>query len=179
MELHAAGRLARTLMDEHGLRDWHFAWDRARRRFGSCGVTRRTITLSAHLVQLNDEPQVRDTILHEIAHALAPGDNHGAAWQAACRRIGAKPVRCYREDSGGVVVPRIGLRVGCVRCNWWVGRHRITWAEQVCRKCRMPVTWEHVHTQRHYRIEPVPGGFRAVQIASETAPGGIGDEIRG
>lgn len=37
--------------------------------------------------------EMRDTILHEIAHAIAGFDaQHGPAWQAVARKIGAKPV---------------------------------------------------------------------------------------
>lgn len=187
MELRAAERLARELMSQHGLAGWSFAWDRARRRFGTCSVERRRITLSAYLTHLNDEAHVRDTILHEIAHALAPGDGHGARWKAACRRIGATPERCYREAAdprvtlaatdagrsqtavGAVVAPKTGLRVGCATCNWWVGRHRITWAVQQCRKCGTTVTWEHVRTGRRYHIAQVPGGFRAMEVPSAVA----------
>jgi hypothetical protein len=181
MELHPAGKIARELMDRHGLADWRFAWDRARRRFGSCSTTRKRITLSMHLAKLNDEAEVRDTILHEIAHALTPGDGHGRRWKAACAQIGAKPDRCYRESvevgnvngnghgevngKSGVVAPRTGLRIGCHKCNWWIGRHRVTWAIQHCRKCGTQVIWEHVRSGKRYRIEHIAGGFRAEIVA--------------
>jgi hypothetical protein len=166
LDLLAAAKLARSLMDRHGLADWTFAWDRARRRFGSCSVARKRITLSLHLARLNDEPEVRDTILHEIAHALAPGDGHGQRWKAACARVGAKPERCYREVvDGGVVSPKAGLRLGCVTCDWWVGRHRVTWAIQMCRTCGNQVTWEHVSTGKRYRIQRAGRDFRAAEVS--------------
>ena len=77
MNLFEASILARSLMSEHGLADWGFAFDHARRRFGACNYTRRRITLSRPLTLLNGIDEVRDTILHEIAHALCPGDKHG------------------------------------------------------------------------------------------------------
>ena len=48
---------------------WTFLFDRAIRRFGNCNYTKRQISLSAKLTLLNDEPVVRETLLHEIAHA--------------------------------------------------------------------------------------------------------------
>ena len=42
---------------------------------------------------------MRDTILHEVAHALTPGDNHGPLWRRVCRQIGARPERCYTNDA--------------------------------------------------------------------------------
>src|SRR4051794_7171378 len=98
MNLYAARDLAITLMRQHGLSDWTFRFDHARRRFGSCRTRLKLITLSRPLTFLNDEPQVRDTILHEIAHSLTPGDGHGPAWRRKCAEIGANPRRCYGDD---------------------------------------------------------------------------------
>jgi len=72
----AARILAVTLMQQHGLVGWTFKFDHARRRFGCCNFTRRTISLSRPLTFLNDDAEVRDTILHEIAHALAGLPEH-------------------------------------------------------------------------------------------------------
>ena len=97
MNLYAARDLALALMRQHGLHDWTFRFDHARRRFGSCRPRRRLITLSRPLAFLNEEAQVRDTILHEIAHALTPWDGHGRNWKRKCIEIGAEPRRCYGD----------------------------------------------------------------------------------
>jgi hypothetical protein len=60
-------------MREHQLLPkWSFQFDSAKLAFGKCNFTDRVISLSRHLVELNNEAEVRDTVLHEIAHALAP-----------------------------------------------------------------------------------------------------------
>src|SRR5690554_5113054 len=117
MNLYAARYLATQLIQQHGLAGWTFAFDHARRRFGSCNYTRRQITLSRPLTLLNAEAEVRDTILHEIAHALTPGDGHGDRWKAICRRIGANPSRCY-TDHTVVSPPRrpAWFQIGCAQC---------------------------------------------------------------
>jgi len=127
-------------MREHGLAGWRFAFDHARRRFGCCNFTRKTISLSRPLTLLNTEDEVRDTILHEIAHALTPRAGHGPAWRAMCVRIGAKPQRCYTEQQV-VAPPRrpAPLQIGCPRCDWWVDRHRRVTRKLVCRKCRTTI----------------------------------------
>ena len=75
-------------MARHGLGDWTFQFDRAKRRFGACNYTTRTISLSRTLTRLNDDAAVRETLLHEIAHALTPGAGHGPAWQVKCLEFG-------------------------------------------------------------------------------------------
>jgi len=140
MDIDPARILALRLMREHGLIGWRFAFDHARRRFGCCNFTRKTISLSRPLTLLNTEDEVRDTILHEIAHALTPRAGHGPAWRAMCVRIGAKPQRCYTEQQV-IAPPRrpAPLRIGCPQCDWWVDRHRRVTRKLVCRKCRTAI----------------------------------------
>lgn len=89
MKLADAQALARALMDDHGLTEWNFRFDRAKRRAGSCTYATRTITLSRALTQLYDEADVRGVILHEIAHALVgPSHRHDAVWKAQARALG-------------------------------------------------------------------------------------------
>ena len=62
--------LAASLLDEHGLTDWSFDIDRATSRAGACHHFQRAILLSnSHCIKTNAE-NIRDGILHEIAHAL-------------------------------------------------------------------------------------------------------------
>lgn len=146
MNLYEAAHLARSLITEHGLAGWSFAFDHARRRFGACNFTRRRITLSRPLVLLNGIDEVRDTVLHEIAHALCPpGEGHGRRWRATCARLGAKPKRCYNEQDV-VSPPRAPARylLGCARCDWWSPRRRRMKGKYVCRTCRGRVVYRDV-----------------------------------
>jgi predicted SprT family Zn-dependent metalloprotease len=143
MNLYAARDLALALMRQHGLaEEWTFKFDHARRRFGSCRYRAKLITLSRPLTFLNDEPQVRDTILHEIAHALTPGDGHGAKWKRKCVEIGANPKRTY-DDVEVVSPPRreAPMQIGCAKCGWWADRHRRTRRKLICKTCRKPVSF--------------------------------------
>jgi hypothetical protein len=87
-------------MVQHGLSDWSAALDTAVRRFGVCHYGKKHIGLSRKLCELNSDEEVTDTILHEIAHALAferHGVNcgHDQRWKAICVEIGARPKACY------------------------------------------------------------------------------------
>ncbi len=132
-----AEQLALELMGQHGLLEagWVFKWSRGKRQLGCATICEKrhrhtgavertkTIKLSWYLVALNHDGEVRETILHEIAHALA-GLNHGhdRVWQDVCRRIGAKPERLAGEQVN-VVEPRYALICGC--CKQTIGkRHR-------------------------------------------------------
>lgn len=85
MELSKARGLAKALMRQHGLSDWEFTFDRAKTRAGACRPGRRQLSLSAPWTRIHDDDQVRDTILHEIAHAMV-GPRHGTTRSGAARR---------------------------------------------------------------------------------------------
>lgn len=75
-------KLAPRLMDTHGLKNWTVELNKSVHKFGRCGHRTRRIILSAPLVELNTPDEVRDTILHEIAHALTPNHRgHSARWK--------------------------------------------------------------------------------------------------
>ncbi|MDE0281566.1 MAG: SprT-like domain-containing protein [Gammaproteobacteria bacterium] len=83
---------ARGLMDRHGLAEWTLGFIAARGKLGECRPLERRIGLSRHHAVTGSPEQVADTVLHEIAHALAgSGAGHGPAWKAIARRIGATP----------------------------------------------------------------------------------------
>ena len=80
-------REARQLMDRHGLADWTFRFSAARRTIGLCREKEKVIQLGRHHAAHDPPAQVTDTILHEIAHALAgTAARHGPAWRSIARQ---------------------------------------------------------------------------------------------
>lgn len=78
-----------------GLDTWRFEWEKTIRRMGCCKYAPRVILLSIHYVRKYldlDQEQIRRTILHELAHALAWEYNrsagHGGTWHAFCHALG-------------------------------------------------------------------------------------------
>ncbi len=111
-----ASELARYLMNLHELDVWTFVWDNAKRRAGQCRYRFKTISLSVHFVRRNSIEEVAETILHEIAHAIAGWEaGHGEAWKRVCRRIGCRPVACY--DSNTVKMPKGNWVAACKGCG--------------------------------------------------------------
>ncbi len=102
MELHKAEELTKQLMQEHGVEGYTFSFMRQKKsrfnRAGQCNWKNKTIQLQPLFVELNEEPLVRNTILHEIAHALRPRHGHNKFWRQTAQAIGCTGVRCYGKD---------------------------------------------------------------------------------
>lgn len=125
MKLADAKEFAHTIMDTRGLRElgWTFEFDKARRRFGCTHFHTKTISVSKVLTELNDEKAVHDTILHEIAHAIAGYDaGHGYQWKSVARVLGCSAERTY--SSKQVVTPPKRWKGICPNCSREVLKHR-------------------------------------------------------
>jgi predicted SprT family Zn-dependent metalloprotease len=102
MDLRQAETLANELMRKHGLFNsiaWKFRWNNRKRAAGICSYGARVIGLSKVLTSFATEAEVRDTILHEIAHALTPGHHHDSVWKAKAIEIGCDGKRCYDHQT--------------------------------------------------------------------------------
>ena len=127
---------AESLIKKHGLDGWSFQFDSALRRAGACDYSTKVISLSRLFCLKASEDQVRDTILHEIAHALAgPNHNHDAEWKSIARSIGCTADRCHTID----FAPAKYI-VSCARCGWHEKKNRRL-RRGVCRTCREPVNY--------------------------------------
>lgn len=133
--------LAAILLEEHGLAKlgWKFKWDRAVKRAGACWHERRSISLSRKYAELNtasNPDEVFDTILHEVAHALAGAEHgHDDVWKAACIRVGAVPKACYNPAE--VAMPQGRYLATCAGCGAVFSRHKMPPSNRHyhCRKC--------------------------------------------
>ena len=140
---------ARALFNAHGLTGWEFGFNSNVRRAGVCFYPHRgepgRIELSVHFAEKNTDAEVRDTLLHELAHALVgPGHGHDAVWRAKCRQIGAKPEACYGDE---VEMPRGRWRAVCAGCTSEYDRHRRPartdgWYCRPCGRDRGKLVWQ-------------------------------------
>jgi predicted SprT family Zn-dependent metalloprotease len=140
MELHEIEKHAKALMTAHGVGALPFEFDNAKRRLGATHLMRignttlaKKITLSRHYAAILPPDEIRNTILHEIAHALTPGHGHDAVWRAACRKVGAKPERCAAPSAK----PDAPIEGRCPTCEVKVSEHhRMPRSVYVHRSCR-------------------------------------------
>ena len=76
---------------DFGLESWVLGMDNKKTCLGMCLFGQRKISLSSHFLRgpTCDEKQIRNTILHEMAHALVgPEHNHDAVWKKMALKIG-------------------------------------------------------------------------------------------
>lgn len=147
MILEDAQRLAEMLMAEHGLTaaGWTFGFSNATRAAGSCQErsynatsgtvkTVKRIKLSRHFVSAADSALVRETILHEIAHALVgPVEGHGPRWQTKVLELGGSSDRTCLID---LDIP--GKWVGtCPGCGHVWQLYRAPKGNKECRACAL------------------------------------------
>jgi predicted SprT family Zn-dependent metalloprotease len=68
---------------------WTFFFDHAVRRVGACHHDTKRISLSRHYVDIADIDDVKQTLLHEVAHAMVgKRHNHSQQWLDTARSIG-------------------------------------------------------------------------------------------
>ncbi len=121
MHLDSAKQIAHELMHSFGLSDWTFKFNNTKRMLGICKAGVKRIELSAAYVFQNDEEHVRDTILHEIAHAIVGVEHgHDDVWKDMCIKIGCKPKAC----DNSAVLPAGAWQARCSCCFTLFSRHR-------------------------------------------------------
>ena len=122
---------AEALIRLHLDNSWSFAFDRAARRAGLCDFAKKRITVSRHLAERAEDDVVHQTLLHEVAHALAgPKAGHGPEWKRIAGELGYVGGRTHdqpiAEDRARFRRPTRDL--ACGRCGRGFDRaHLIQW----------------------------------------------------
>jgi predicted SprT family Zn-dependent metalloprotease len=129
-----AQELIKKHLDNHQNGIWWFKWMSSTRALGRCrqprlGIGEGTIELNEDFVlHSNDLTEIKDVILHEIAHALAGhAAGHGRLWKHYAMSIGARPNRCSDSESFKEVVAQNAKYVAtCPKCGQKYYRGRMT-----------------------------------------------------
>ncbi len=123
MDLKELEELASNQLAKHGLNGWTFGWGTTRRRLGVCKYRIKRIEISKFYAANNSREKVIDTLMHEIAHALAgPKAKHGPIWKAIAARLGARPEACDRDHD--TVIQPGNWRATCDGCGHVFERYK-------------------------------------------------------
>lgn len=107
------------LKEQWGLDGWEIRFSNGKRYLGHCKCSKKTISISRIYLASNPYPVMKDTLLHEIAHAVhfirTGKTNHGKEWKQIAEKVGCTPKRC--ADLNEVIAPK-GRYVGiCPACS--------------------------------------------------------------
>ena len=128
MNLIQAEKIALRLIDKH-LTGWVFAWNNRVRTNGLCNYTTKTIYLSKKTTEVRAALDVLNTITHEIAHALTPGESHSNIWKAKHKELGGNGQTCS-TDSAEVLPKWVMISPnGAIVKKWYRKPNKSTFAK--------------------------------------------------
>ena len=143
MKRHQVRQKAESLIKSHlPGQGWRFEFNNARRSAGICSYNEKTIYLSQYLLPHMKEEKIVDTILHEIAHAIAGFDaGHGYKWKRIPKSIGCNGYRCYdprtafKEGSIEKLAKQSKYTLTCPSCGKKSPKHRKPKSNYSCGDC--------------------------------------------
>ena len=96
LRLELIKQMTLDLMKKHEVKNYKFRFGYSRTAAGSC--THDTITIQLKHALKGNISKIRDTILHEIAHALLSiGVHHRIEWQNKARELGVTWTKNYHK----------------------------------------------------------------------------------
>lgn len=116
---------------------YKFAWNNRQRAFGLCNFKKKTIELSRVLTQHQTIEEVKNTILHEIAHAIHPEDGHGPKWRKTFIGFGGdgERVGIGNEEIRAHALKNSKYTLTCPKCGRQSPMHKKPKRQSSCGKC--------------------------------------------
>lgn len=150
-ELHRVRAWGEALISIHLDPSWTFGFDNAKRRAGLCDYTRKRISVSRYLTARYDDDTNHQTLLHEVAHALAgPSAGHGPAWKKLARELGYVGGATHRGETAVELAPWVGV----CPAGHTAYRHRKATRAMSCATCAPRFDARYVFTWTHREITP-------------------------
>lgn len=144
-------RWAEALIALHLDASWSFGFDAARARAGLCDHTRKRISVSKHAAANFSDDEIHQTLLHEVAHAIAgPSAGHGPRWKAVARDLGYIGGRTVDTP----IAPGLAPWIGECPNGHLLTRHRRPARDSSCATCsrtfdpRFRIAWRRRETAR-------------------------------
>jgi predicted SprT family Zn-dependent metalloprotease len=123
MDVEELEAIASREMAKHGLHGWTFGLADTKRQLGACKYRKKRIEIAEYYARNSPRESVLDTLLHEIAHAIAgPAARHGSAWKKIAVRLGATPRAC--DNSAETVVKPGDWQATCAACKKTFHRYK-------------------------------------------------------
>lgn len=123
---------AESLISRYLDASWSFAFDNAKRRAGLCDYRAKRISVSRYLAARYDDETNHQTLLHEVAHALAgPQAAHGTAWKRTARSLGYVGGTTHSGETATELAPWVGV----CPAGHLAYRHRKPTRAASCVKC--------------------------------------------
>ncbi len=142
---------ANALITLHLDDTWSFGFDNAKRRAGLCDYTRKRISVSRYLAARHDDDANHQTLLHEVAHALAGHDAaHGADWKKVARELGYVGGTTHHGETATELAPWVGV----CPAGHVAYRHRRPGQATSCVKCAPRFDKRYLFTWTYREITP-------------------------
>ena len=123
---------------------------RMRATLGSYMPSRKQIAISSRLLAMGDDSDVREVVLHEVAHAIVHArfgnkpSAHGREFRSICKELDIEPKR-YVDVLTEKWQTRIRYAAQCDRCNVVVVRkRRMRFVRCACGLKMYPNSWKAV-----------------------------------
>ena len=102
--------------------EWVLDFDSAKTRCACCRYSIKKVVVSRNYLNNKtvDLNKMKNTLLHEIAHIMTPGDGHGQLWKRVALQIGCDGKRC--SDIQEIMESKWLLKCKCGMVN--LPRHR-------------------------------------------------------
>jgi len=150
-ELHRVRQWAEALIAAHLDPSWTFGFDNAKRRAGLCDYTHQRISVSRYLAARYDDDTNHQTLLHEVAHALAGARaGHGPRWKAIARDLGYVGGTTHHGETATDLAPWIGV----CPAGHTAYRHRKATRPTSCAKCARTFDERYLFTWTRREITP-------------------------
>lgn len=136
MEINEFVKLGAELMNKHACK-YKLRVNKNTSRLGVCNYKKQTIYISLHHIQTSTADEVKNTILHEIAHSLCKGEGHNHIWKKTFKELGGEGERLASEEISKKFVSEIKYKYTyvCPTCNHKSGAMRIWKRKKACYDC--------------------------------------------
>jgi predicted SprT family Zn-dependent metalloprotease len=135
---------ANALIALHLDESWSFGFDNAKTRAGLCNFTAKRITVSRYLAARFEDDDIHQTLLHEVAHAIAgPRVGHGPRWRSIAAELGYVGGRLHDGPTATEHAPWVGT----CPAGHIVHRYRRPTRPMACGRCsrrydpRFTISW--------------------------------------